>query len=264
MGPSSRCSRRCKFCVRIRNGSAFSLLGSIRQTAGCGGRAGKKLCSAQAPSNSSPQSSSSTRSGYYGRLRLQNPRRDDQTLDFTGAFIDLGDARVAVVALDGILAAVAVAAVNLNGFVRDARGHLAGKQFGDGGVHRESRSRILLPRCLAYEQARGVDFSGHVGEHELNGLELRNRLAKGHALLRIVQRRFKSSLCYARGLRGDADTPAVQSRKCDFVALAFIPDAVCNRHFAIREDELAARRCADPQFLFFFANLETPRAFFHD
>lgn len=34
-----------------------------------------------------------------------------------GAFVDFGDTGVAVVALDGVFAAVAVAAVDLNGFV---------------------------------------------------------------------------------------------------------------------------------------------------
>src|SRR5260370_31803767 len=67
-GASRRCKRRWKFCVRIRNGSAFSSRGSIRQTAAFGGRTGKKCSSAYAPSNSSPQSSSSTWSGYYGEV----------------------------------------------------------------------------------------------------------------------------------------------------------------------------------------------------
>src|SRR6266850_6957262 len=183
MGPRSLCKRRCKFCVRIRNGAAFSSRNSIRQTAACGGRTGKKSCSALAASNSSPQSSSSTESEYYGRLRLQNPGRDDQTLDFAGAFVDFGDAGIAVVALDGILAAVAVAAVNLNGLVRDARRHFARKQFCDCRVHAEAGSRVILPRGFADQQPRRMDLGGHIRQHELYGLKLRNRMAEGHALL---------------------------------------------------------------------------------
>src|SRR5579859_3340423 len=64
-------------------------------------------------------------------LRLQNPGGDDEALDFGGAFVDFGDSGVAVVALDGIFAAVAVAAVDLDGFVGDARGHFADEEFGD-------------------------------------------------------------------------------------------------------------------------------------
>src|SRR5437773_302450 len=73
-GPSSRCNRRCRFCVRIRNGSASSLRGSIRQTADRGGRLGKKPSSARAASNSSSQSSSSTSSEYYAAARTSEPK----------------------------------------------------------------------------------------------------------------------------------------------------------------------------------------------
>src|SRR5438046_522245 len=73
-GPSSRCNRRCRFCVRIRNGSASSLRGSIRQTADRGGRLGKKPSSAPAASNCSSQSSSSTSSEYYAAARTSEPK----------------------------------------------------------------------------------------------------------------------------------------------------------------------------------------------
>src|SRR5580692_3061958 len=65
-GPRSRCNRRRKSCVRIRNGSAFSARDSIKQTAGLAGRAGKKSSSARAGSKPRPQSSSSTVTGYNG------------------------------------------------------------------------------------------------------------------------------------------------------------------------------------------------------
>jgi hypothetical protein len=71
-------------------------------------------------------------------LRFQEPGGDDETLDFGGAFVDFGDAGVAVVAFDGVFAGVAVAAVDLDGFVRGAGGHLTGEMFGDGGCHPES------------------------------------------------------------------------------------------------------------------------------
>src|SRR5580692_2200262 len=64
-GPSSRCKRRRKSWVRIRNGSAFSARVSMRQTAGRGGRAAKKS-SSRVRSKSWPQSSSSTVTGYNG------------------------------------------------------------------------------------------------------------------------------------------------------------------------------------------------------
>jgi len=59
----------------------------------------------------------------------------------------------------------------------------------------------------------------------------------------------------ARGLRGDADAPAVQRRKRHLVAFSFVADAIRNRHCAIREDKFAAGRGADPQFFLFLADL---------
>jgi hypothetical protein len=56
---------------------------------------------------------------------FQHPPRDHQPLDFAGAFVNFRDARIAVRSLDRVFAAVAVAAVNLDGLVRHARGHLA-------------------------------------------------------------------------------------------------------------------------------------------
>src|SRR5437016_10442214 len=82
----------------------------------------------------------------WRRSGAQDPGRNDQTLDFAGPFVDFGDARIAVVALYRVFAAVAVAAVDLNRFVRDARGHFAGKQLGEGGVHGEAGAGVLFPR----------------------------------------------------------------------------------------------------------------------
>ena len=88
-------------------------------------------------------------------------------------------------------------------------------------------------------------------------------MAKGHALLGILQRGFERALRDARGLRSNADAPAVQRRERHLVALAFVADAIRNRHCAIREDKFAARRRADPQLFLFLADLETWRPFFN-
>src|SRR5215813_815939 len=88
---------------------------------------------------------------------LEGPRSDHQPLNFTGAFVNFRDSGVTVGALDGIFAAVAVSAVNLNGFVRYARGHFTGEQLGHSGVLAEASSAVLLPRCLANQQTRGID-----------------------------------------------------------------------------------------------------------
>jgi hypothetical protein len=75
-----------------------------------------------------------------------------------GAFVDFGDAGVAVMSLDGVLAGVAVAAVDLDGFVGDAGGHFAGEEFGDGGVHGEAG--------FALEMTKGEKRSLHCGRDD--------------------------------------------------------------------------------------------------
>jgi hypothetical protein len=197
-------------------------------------------------------------------LGFQNPGGDDEALDFGGAFVDFGDAGVAVVALDGIFAAVAIAAVDLDGFVGDAGGHFAGEEFGDGGVHAIARASVLLPGGFADEEARGVDFRGHVREHKLNGLKLRDGMAKGETLFGIFQRGFKSALGDSNGLRGDADAAAIERGESDFVAFAFVADAVGGWHFAVSENQFAAGGGADAKFFFFLAGFEAGRAFFDD
>src|SRR5687767_9095280 len=55
----------------------------------------------------------------------QQARRNDDALNLARAFVDLGDAGIAIVTLDRELRRVAVATVDLHRLVRDARGHLA-------------------------------------------------------------------------------------------------------------------------------------------
>src|ERR1700746_3636490 len=63
-GPRSRCRRRRKSWVRMKRYGAEDCCGSIRHTAGSGGSA-EKNSSSRAGSNSRPESSVSTNSGYY-------------------------------------------------------------------------------------------------------------------------------------------------------------------------------------------------------
>jgi len=98
-------------------------------------------------------------------LRLQNPRSDHQSLNLARPLVDFRDARVAIRSLDGIFAAVAVAAVDLNGLMRDSGRHLARKKLRDGRLHAEPHSRVLFPSGLAYEEARRLDLRAHISQH---------------------------------------------------------------------------------------------------
>src|SRR6185295_4106177 len=67
---------------------------------------------------------------------LENAGGDHDALDLARAFVDFGDARVAVVALHGKLRRVAVAAVDLDGLVGYPRRHFAREELRFGALHR--------------------------------------------------------------------------------------------------------------------------------
>src|SRR5258707_209708 len=67
------------------------------------------------------------RSALSRRLAQQRPG-DDQALDLARALVDLGDLGVAVVALGGELAGVAIAAEHLDRLARPVAGHARGEE----------------------------------------------------------------------------------------------------------------------------------------
>ena len=68
----------------------------------------------------------------------------------------------------------------------------------------------------------------------------------------------------AGGLRGDADAAAIERGERDFVAFAFVADAIGGGNFAIGEGEFGAGGGVDAEFFFFLADGETRRALFDD
>src|SRR5208282_2770564 len=109
---------------------------------------------------------------------IEHAARDYQALNLGGAFVDFGDLRVTEKTFDFELLGARLAA-------------------------------ILERRRAMGEQARRVDLDRHVGELPLNRLVLRNRLAEGQALLRVLQRRLERGACDSERLRRDPDAAAV-------------------------------------------------------
>src|SRR5436853_3207824 len=119
---------------------------------------------------SSSASRRASRSGS-GTAVMPNPSRDlhagdgpadDQPLDLAGAFEDGVDLRVAVPALDGVLAHVAVAAEDLDGILGDAHRRLTRLEL----AHRafavlELLARAGHPRRAPNEQTGRIDLRLH-------------------------------------------------------------------------------------------------------
>src|SRR5271155_3277407 len=113
------------------------------------------------------------------------------------------------------------------------------------------------------QQASRVNFRGHIRQHELNGLKIRDGMTKGLALLRVTQSSLKCALCDSGGLRRYADAAAIESRKSDLISFAFLADAIPGGHFAIAEGKLGASRRVNAELFFFLAYSESRGSFFH-
>ncbi len=61
-------------------------------------------------------------------------------------------------------------------------------------------------------------------------------MAEGEALLGVSAGGFEGALGDAEGLRGDADAAAIERGESDFVAFAFVGDAIGGGNFAIGEN----------------------------
>src|ERR1700688_2864022 len=145
-----------------------------------------------------------------GGIRARAPRRsglvehpvgDHHLLDLAGALVDLGDTGVAEVALDVVLARVAVAAVDLQRLVGDPLRHLGREELGLRGLERVALPLVPGPGRLPGQQARGVELGRHVGEIELDGLEVGEVLAELLALLGVGEGVLERRLGDTHGLR---------------------------------------------------------------
>ncbi|MNM80956.1 hypothetical protein D3C81_929390 [compost metagenome] len=100
---------------------------------------------------------------------------------------------------------------------------------------------VQLVRGQAHHLPAGGEVGEHVGELELQGLELGQRLAELLAFLDIAQRLLQRGLGGAEGAAGDVQAAAVQSLHGVDEALAFRADAVARRNAHAFESDGAGR-----------------------
>src|SRR5262249_43464033 len=80
------------------------------------------------------------------------------------------------------------AAVDLQRLAGDALGHFAGEQFHHRGLLVAAPLLVDLVAHVIHELARGLDLGRHLRELEPDRLELGDRPAELHALLRVFDR----------------------------------------------------------------------------
>src|SRR3989442_4091524 len=197
--------------------------------------------------------------------------RDDQALDLAGAFEEGVDLGVAVPFPAREVAAVAVAAADLDRLLGDLDRHLAGLQLGHGAVRLGELAAIAaLPQRPPDQGARGLDLGRHVREHESDRLVLDQRAPELLALLGVVKGELKRGARDAQRLGAD-DRPRqlerLQSHRRTLVGaflgalqpglqLLHAAEHVLERNRAVLEQHLGGVRGADAHLLFLLAHAQ--------
>ena len=161
------------------------------------------------------------------------------------------NAQVAPEALDRIIHQIAVAAVQLQRAVGDARAGVGRKALGHGGKAGLVRGIVAdLGRREIKQGARRFQFGRHVGQHELGILEVGDCGPELLAFARIGDRLVEAALSAAQAAGADIEPPAVEAHHGDPKALALAPDAVLDGHANIVEIDLARRLAVPAQLSF--------------
>src|SRR5690606_30730606 len=144
------------------------------------------------------------------------------------AFVNFGDLGVAHQLLDAEVPDVPVPTVDLHRLHSGAHGRLAGQQLGHGdllGVPPAGAPALVVQDGGPVDhQACSLNLGGHVGQLELDGLEVGDGPAELLALLGVAQRLVQGGLGDAHSLGGDTHPAVVQGCQGDAVALALGPD----------------------------------------
>ena len=119
------------------------------------------------------------------RLVRRMVRGDHDALDLARALVDLGDLRVAVVALDRELLRVAVAAEHLDRLAGLPAGDRRREQLGLSALDGMRKTLLLEPGGPIREPAGRRDLGRHVGELELDRLEVGDPAAELASLERV-------------------------------------------------------------------------------
>mmetsp|Transcript_21033 Transcript_21033/g.81292 ORF Transcript_21033/g.81292 Transcript_21033/m.81292 type:complete len:205 (-) Transcript_21033:4250-4864(-) len=157
------------------------------------------------------------------RVFLQHTAGDDDAHDFVGAFENLVHAGVACQPFQRKLIQVAIATVQLQGFVADGETNVGGEALGHRAVGAGLNvARIQLECRQAHHLARGNQLGSHVRQAELQRLQTGQRLAELLALVQVTPRGVKRALRAANGAGRNVDASAVQPLHRNAEALAFL------------------------------------------
>src|SRR6185369_1467387 len=180
------------------------------------------------------------------RARHASPLHNEQTLRqqhfryydplyFIRPFVDLGNLRIPVHPLNFVIGDVAVTAMNLDSLLGDKDGGFGRAHLAHGRLHGVVHLVVLHPGRLVDKQLAHLDAGVHVGQLELDRLEVADRSAELLALLGVGQRSLESPLGNAERLGSNADPAPVESLHGDLEPLPFLSKQVGCRNPQIVE-----------------------------
>src|SRR5690606_10185645 len=168
---------------------------------------------------------------------------DDHLLDLGGALVQAEQAHVAVEPLDGVLADVTGAAMDLHAAVGYPAAHFGGEHLGAGGLGADVAAFVTLARGIQHHAAGGIDLGLAVGQHGLDQLEVRNPLAELLALDRIAQGGIQHAPGGADPQGGGMPPALVQYLHGRLETDAFLAaDQVGGRHADVVKDDVGGMR----------------------
>src|SRR4051794_40743254 len=142
---------------------------------------------------------------------LQLEERNRDLLDLRAPLDDLQYAGVAQVALDRILLAAAVGAVDLHGVEGGAGGHGRGEVLGHPDLAGGSRiARVAQPAGAQAQEAGGAHLDDHVGEHTADELVVGDRHAELPAPRGVGARGVEAGLGEPHRSPGDAVAAVIE------------------------------------------------------
>ncbi len=159
---------------------------------------------------------------------------DDHAHDLVGALEDHVHAAIAHILLNGVVFQVAVSAVYLQRLVAYLEALLGGEHLG----HAAQRDQVLVLRLegeggIAHKQTASHEIGGHVGELELQVLELIERLVELLARVHVVYAGVQAGLRGAQATARYVYATAVQASHGYRKTLALLAYQIAHGHFAI-------------------------------
>src|SRR5579872_142218 len=174
--------------------------------------------------------------------------RNHDALYFGGAFVNLRDLGIAVVALRRELRRVAITAEDLQAFVgMSARGGRGEELRFRRCVHHRHAS-IAQPRRAVEQKPRSIEVDGHVRDLERHCLKRADRAPELEALLRVALRGLEARCEDADRLGRDTEPPRSQVRKRDLVARSFLGQQSRRFDARIFQHEIDGVRRMDAEF----------------